>query len=482
MEPLSLTDANQPGHSTSPAPWQEPDLIITNPQDGSPVGRIAAATSDDIASACSMAAEAAPRWAATNPQSRGQALQECAAALADHASELAELNHAETGRPVDQAREGILAGVATLEQYAQLGPLHRGKSLRGDPTSADFTVQGPRGVVAALTPWNDPVAVACGILGAALIMGNTVIHKPSERCPHLGAKLGDVLAEVLPRGVLQTLTGGPKAGALLAQNPHIAVIAHVGASATGAALRRIAAGTGSHVILENGGNDPLLVDAGVDPAWAAGQAALGAFANSGQICTAVERIYVHRSIAAEFLSALESEAQRINAAGSLGPLVDGRLRRNVHAHVTDAVAQGALATVGGVVPATPGSHYPATVLRHCTSQMTVMQEETFGPIAPVQVVDSFEEGLQLAATGRYGLAATVLTGGLSHAHQAVAALEVGTVKINHVFGGAPGGSAQPRRDSGAGFGYGPELLDEMSTVKVVHMEPGPPPGDSLWRR
>lgn len=478
MEPFSLTDANQPRHHKSPAPWREPDLIITNPRDGSPVGRIAAATSDDIASACSMAAEAGPGWAATSPQARGQALQECAAALASHARELAELNHAETGRPTDQALEGTLAGVATLEQYAQLGPLHRGRSLRGDATAADFTVQVPRGVLAALTPWNDPVAVACGILGAGLVMGNTVIHKPSERCPHVGAKLGEVLAEVLPPGVLQTLTGGPKAGALLSQNPHIAVIAHVGASATGDSLRRTAARTGSHVILENGGNDPLLVDAGVDPAWAAGQAALGAFANSGQICTAVERIYVHRSIAQEFLSALEAEAQRINAEDGMGPLVDERLRRNVHAQVAEAVAQGALATVGGVVPATPGSHYPATVLRHCTSHMTVMQEETFGPVAPVQVVDSFDEGLQLAATGRYGLAATVLTGGLSHAQQAVAALDVGTVKINHVFGGAPGGSAQPRRDSGAGFGYGPELLDEMSTVKVVHMEPGPPPTDS----
>ena len=102
-----------------------------------------------------------------------------------------------------------------------------------------------------------------------------------------------------------------------------------------------------------------------------------------------------------------------------------------------------------------------------------MKDETFGPVAPVQVVDSFDEGLRLAAAGRYGLAATVLTGRIAHAQQAIAALPVGTVKVNEVFGGAPGGAAQPRGDSGDGFGYGPELLDEFTRVKVVHVAPPP---------
>ena len=127
------------------------------------------------------------------------------------------------------------------------------------------------------------------------------------------------------------------------------------------------------------------------------------------------------------------------------------------------------------MPDGPGSYYPATVLLDCTADMSVMAEETFGPVAPVQVVDSFEDGLRLAAGGRYGLAATVLTGRIAHAQQAIAALPVGTVKINEVFGGAPGGSAQPRGDSGSGFGYGPELLDEFTRVKVVHL--APPPGE-----
>ena len=147
-----------------------------------------------------------------------------------------------------------------------------------------------------------------------------------------------------------------------------------------------------------------------------------------------------------------------------------------HAHVTKALAQGARAVEGGALPDGPGSFYPATVLLDCTETMQVMTEETFGPVAPVQVVDTFDDGLRLACSGRYGLAATVLSSNIAHIQQAVAALPVGTVKVNAVFGGAPGGAAQPRGESGAGFGYGPELLDEFSQVKVVHIAAPPAAG------
>ncbi|MFD1214837.1 aldehyde dehydrogenase family protein, partial [Arthrobacter sp. GCM10027362] len=385
---------------------------------------------------------------------------------------LAVLNSRETGRPQAQALAGVEAGIATLEQYAELGPLHRGVSLRGSVLASDYTLRQPRGVAALLTPWNDPVAVAAGLLGAALVTGNTVVHKPSERCPHVGLLLGEALDQVFPPGVLATLSGGPEVGRQLTA-AGVDVLAHVGSSATGSAIARAAVGTGAHVIRENGGNDPLLVDQDVDPVWAAGQAALGAFSNSGQICTAVERIYVHRAVAGPFCDALAEEARRWNREGLLGPLVDTRMRDTVHAQVAHALGLGAIAAEGGSIPDGPGAHYPATVLLDCTEQMEIMTEETFGPVAPVKVVDSFAEGLALAAGGRYGLAATVLTGSIAHAQQAAAALPVGTVKINAVFGGAPGGSAQPRGDSGRGFGYGPELLDEFSLVKVVHLEPLP---------
>jgi acyl-CoA reductase-like NAD-dependent aldehyde dehydrogenase len=275
--------------------------------------------------------------------------------------------------------------------------------------------------------------------------------------------------------VLLTLTGGSDVGALLTQQSSVDVFAHVGSSDTGARIARAAVLTGAYVIRENGGNDPLLVDDDVDPGWAAEHAAIGAFSNSGQICTAVERIYVHRTVAAQFCEALTERARSRNRDGLLSPLVDTRMREAVHRHVAGALQLGARATEGGEIPDGPGAFYPATVLLDCTDTMDVMAEETFGPVAPVRIVDSFEEGLCLAASGRYGLAATVLTGSIAHAQQAIAALPAGTVKINEVFGGAPGGSAQPRGDSGHGFGYGPELLDEFTRVKVVHVAAPPLP-------
>lgn len=447
-------------------------ITITDPHDGSPVGIIDPATPEQVHEAVGRAREAQDAWRRTSPADRAALLVRAAELLEQHTDELARMNHRETGRPVEEAAAGIGAAVGTLRQYAELGPLHRGHRLRGGFGAVDYSIAEPRGVAVLVTPWNDPVAVASGLLGAGLVTGNTVIHKPSERCPHLGRMLGEILDPVFPPGVLTTLVGGPATGALLVGHPDVDMVAHVGSTATGTAISRAAAATGAHVVRENGGKDPLLVDAGVDPVWAAQQAALGSFANSGQICTAVERIYVHREVADAFLEALAAEARGRNEAGSVAPLVDRRLRMIVADQVDAAIGAGARCLEGGQVPDGPGAHYPATVLADCTPQMEVMLEETFGPVAPVMVVDSFEQGLAQACSGRYGLAATVLTRDLAHAQQAAAELPVGTVKVNAVFGGAPGGAAHPRKDSGAGFGYGPELLDEFTEVKVVHFADG----------
>lgn len=456
-------------------------IIIRDPRTGDVLWSVAEQGPQDVAHAVEVARNAGSGWAATAAAERGACLREAARALSAAAGELAGLNASETGRPVNEALAGIGAGVSTLEQYAELGPVHRGLSLLGNRFAADYTVAEPRGVAVLLTPWNDPVAVACGLIGAALVTGNTVIHKPSERCPRLGDSLGEVLAPAFPAGVFQTVSGGSGIGALLTQ-ANVDVIAHVGSSASGARIAEAGLHAGAHVIRENGGNDPLLVDADVDPLWAAEQAAIGAFSNSGQICTSVERIYVHQAIADQFCAALGAEAALRNSNDSVAPLVDTRLRDEVHAQVSQARELGAHAVEGGSVPEGSGAFYPATVLLQCTDRMRVMTEETFGPVAPVQVVESFEEGLRRAAAGRYGLAATVLTGSIAHAQRAIAMLPVGTVKVNEVFGGAPGGSAQPRGESGHGFGYGPELLDEFTRVKVVHVAAPPPTSEELRRQ
>jgi acyl-CoA reductase-like NAD-dependent aldehyde dehydrogenase len=448
------------------------DLTVVNPANGTAETMVRFSSGEDVSAAVEAARGAAPGWAATAPAARGAALHAAANAVEQAADELATMMNAEMGKPMGDAGDSITAGVGTLRQYAELGPVHRGRMLAGEDDAIDLMAYGPRGVVAVITPWNDPVAVACGLLGAALVTGNTVVHKPSERTPATGWRLVALLAPHFPPGVLNLVNGDGTVGASLAASP-VDVVAQVGSTATGRSIAAACARTGAKALLENGGSDPLIVDTGVDPGWAASQAATGAFANSGQICTSVERIYALRDVAEPFLDALAAEADRW--ASRLGPMVDRRMRESVDSQVQHAIKEGARAIRGGAAPAGPGAFYPPTVLADCTDAMTIMHEETFGPVAPVMTVESFDEALRRAADSPYGLTATVLTTSMSHAQQAWRALPVGTVKINAVFGGAPGGAAHPRRDSGEGFGYGPELLDEMTAVKVVHLE-APPTG------
>jgi len=451
-----------------------PHLRVLDPADGSVVGDVPVGTAADVERAVVAARTAQRAWARTSPAERAAAVTRAADRIAADAAVLAELTTREMGKPLGDARGGVEAGISTLRQYAELGPLHRGRSLQGSWQATDLMVFEPRGVVAVITPWNDPVAVPCGLLGAALVTGNAVVFKPSERTPHTGVRLAQAIAEELPPGVLNVVCGDGTTGAALAE-AGCDLIAHVGSTATGRAIAAAAARSGAKTLLENGGNDPLLVDSDVDPSWAAQQAALGSFANAGQICTSVERIYVHADVADAFIDALVARASALrqgagtDPATEIGPLVDRRHRDAVHAQVADAVSAGARLRCGGTVPDGPGAFYPATVVDGCTESMALLREETFGPVAAVRVVGSFDEALDAACEGPYGLAATVLTGSMEHAQRAWRELPVGTVKVNAVFGGAPGGAAEPRGASGAGFGYGPELLDEMTTTKVVHV-------------
>ncbi|WP_214413943.1 aldehyde dehydrogenase family protein [Sphaerisporangium fuscum] len=467
--------------------------MVTDPATGEPLGEVPAGCGRDVERAVSSARRAQPGWARTAPADRAARLHKIADRVAARAEDLAGLVTREMGKPIGDARGGVEAGVGTLRQYAELGPLHRGRSLQGHWHATDLMVYEPRGVVAVITPWNDPVAIACGLIGAAVVTGNTVVHKPSERTPHTGALLAELMADELPPGVLTMVPGDARAGEPLAAHPDVDLIAHVGSTATGRAIAQAAARTGAATLLENGGKDALIVDAGVEAKWAAGQAATGCFANAGQICTSAERIYVHKDVAEPFLAALVQRAEELRMGPglhedtTLGPLVDRAQRDLVDRHVRRAVEAGGRVLTGGRVPDGPGAFYPATVLSGCTDDMEIMREETFGPVAAVRVVDSFDEALRLATASRYGLAATVLTPSMTNAQRAWRELPVGTVKINAMFGGAPGGAAQPLRASGHGFGYGPELLDEMTHTKVVHLAPHPDPasprsGESRYGR
>ena len=456
-----------------------PELVVTDPSSGETIDRICCADVPDVVAT----ARAAHRgWERRAPAERAALIKAGAARLREEVEAIALLQTREGGKPLGDSRGGVQAGIAAVEQYAELGPLHRGRSLRGSPQATDWMVPVSRGVAALCLPWNDPVAIACAQMAANLVVGNVVICKPSEKTPLSTALVIDLLNRELPAGVLQLAVGDGEVGAALAGHPGVDVVVHVGSVATGRQVAAACAARGAKAVLELGGKDAMVVDAGIDPEWAAEQAAMGCFANAGQICTSVERVYVHAEVADAFVDELVRRAKSLrlgpgtDPGTDMGPLIDDHQREIVDRHVREALDAGAELRCGGAPVEGLGSYYPPTVLTGVAPGMAVVEEETFGPVAAVQIVDSFDEALRLANATRYGLAAVVLTADLAHAQRATTDLAVGTVKINAAFGGAPGGAATPHGISGEGFGYGPELLDELTRTRVVHLEPPPPPG------
>jgi acyl-CoA reductase-like NAD-dependent aldehyde dehydrogenase len=452
------------------------ELVVTDPATGETIDRLPCS---DPASLVAAARTAHPAWERTPPGDRAAALKAGARRLRAALDDLALLQTRENGKPLDDSRGGVEAGIGAIEQYAELGPLHRGRALQGAWDSTDWMARVSRGVAALCLPWNDPVALAGAQIAANLVVGNTVICKPSEKTPLATAELIRLLNQELPEGVLQLGVGDGELGAALAAHEGVDVVVHVGSIRTGRSVAAACAARGAKAVLELGGKDPMIVDAGVDPSWAAEQAAVGCFANAGQICTSIERVYVHRDLADAFVDELVAKAKSLRLGPGtepeteMGPMIDAGQREIVDRHVREAVDAGAELQCGGSAVEGPGFFYPPTVLTGVKPGMAVLEEETFGPVAAVQVVDSFDEALTLANGTPYGLAACVLTPSLAHAQRAARELAVGTVKVNAVFGGAPGGAATPHGASGDGFGYGPELLDELTRVRVVHLEPPP---------
>ena len=259
---------------------------MLDPATGEPIGHIPAGGVPEANHAVLTARAAQGPWARTAPEARGSLLKAAARRLRDHARELAALQTLETGTPLADSLGGVEAGIGALETYAELGPLERGRPPRGD-----LVVRDPRGVVAILMPWCDPLATTCGVLGAALVMGNTVVLKPSEKAPLAAERM----VELLDLGpILQLLLGDERAARPLSTHAGVDLVMRPGEEAAG-----------SHL---------AIVDAGVDAAWAAEQVAASAFAGAGQSCGSVERVHVHRSLADAFLAALRRGRARSGSA------------------------------------------------------------------------------------------------------------------------------------------------------------------------
>lgn len=387
-------------------------LDVVNPATEQVVAQIPAGSAADADAAVDSARIAHPGWASLDLEDRLGHLSRTADNVERHVRELAELENQEMGKPIPLAEQFIAGGIAALRLSIERARSYRFIADVTAPGESGRTVvvREPLGVVALIVPWNFTVTSILGAFGPLLAAGNTVVIKPSEKAPLSAARLVELCD--LPVGVTNLLLGDARAGKPLAEHEAVKLLHFTGSVDAGRSVGVAAAKRLQRSILELGGNDPVLVDADVDVAATAKAVATSTFINSGQICTSSERIYVHRAVADEFIAALVAEAGAWKVsddpyAQGLGPLVDDIQRGIVHAHVRDAVDRGATLLCGGEQPDRPGYFYPATVLTDVTSDMCIMKEETFGPVAPVTVVDSFAQAIDLANTTSFGLAATV---------------------------------------------------------------------------
>ncbi|NHD19293.1 MULTISPECIES: aldehyde dehydrogenase family protein [unclassified Actinopolyspora] len=450
---------------------------LLNPATEEAIARVPGGSPEDVDRAVEAAHRAQSAWAELPVAERVAWIRARADVIAEHAEELAELECREMGKPVALGRSFVEGAVDTLKNSATEALSYEfERTVVVSDDSRVRVLRHPLGAAAVITPWNFPVAMVLGILGPLLAAGNTVVVKPSERSPMAVARLFELLD--LPAGVVNLVLGDVRAGQPLAEHERIQLVHFTGSVGAG---RRVGAGAGERLhrsVLELGGKDPVVVDAGVDPVATASAVAFGAFVNTGQICTSMERVYVHRAIAAEFVEALV-EVAGTYAFGDgrapdtvLGPLVSEGQRDLVRHHVDDAVQRGATVRTGGVVPERRGFFYPATVLTDVDESMLVMTEETFGPLAPVVVVDSFEEGIERASRSRFGLAATVYTDDPEHM-AAAERIPAGVTWVNQWQGGGPEMVYEPAGDSGMGATGARASYDAATRSASVHIAAAP---------
>jgi acyl-CoA reductase-like NAD-dependent aldehyde dehydrogenase len=444
---------------------------VIDPATEDRIAVLPAGSAEDVDEAVAAARHAQPAWADLSSDERVALLLQCADAFATHRDELVELERQDMGKPADVGGLFTAGAISSFEgdvrealNYSFSTVITQNESGRA------LVVRYPVGVAALLTPWNFTAAVILGAVGSILGAGNTVVVKPSEKSPLSAVRLFELFA-ALPPGVVNLVLGDGRAGRPLASHPGVDLVHFTGSVRTGRSVGAAAGGNLNRAVLELGGKDPVVIDADVDVAQVARDVAFGAFANSGQLCTSIERIYVHRAIADRFIESLVDEARRLaegdGVIARLGPLVDSRQRDLVHRHVLDATDRGATVERGGCVPRGRGFFYPPTVITGVNETMVIMNEETFGPLAPVQVVDSFNEGLERAAQTDFGLAATVYTSNEAHA-LAAHRLPAGLVWINKWHGGVPGQIYEPAKESGVGATGGRAAYDAATRPTAVY--------------
>ncbi|AYN27705.1 aldehyde dehydrogenase family protein [Buttiauxella sp. 3AFRM03] len=417
-------------------------------------------------------------WRRLKPLERERLMHRLADLIEANADELAEIESIDMGKSVSQARDVDIQGtIDTFRYFAGWASKLHGRtvepSLPGNYLA--YTRKEPIGVVAAIVPWNFPLQTMAWKLAAALAVGCTAVIKPAELTSLSTLRFAELVQEAgIPDGVINIITGhGHVIGAAMASHPGIDKVTFTGSTPVGREVGHTAVENIKRVTLELGGKSPVLVLEDADIPAAAQAVANGVFFNSGQVCDAGTRAYIHRSIYDRFLTALADYTSTLKIAPGLdrecfiSPLVSARQKDSVLSYIDAGVREGATLYYGGRPQQEEGFFVEPTIFAHCRNDMRIVQEEIFGPVLVTAPFDTVEEAIELANDSPFGLAAAIYSNDLARVHTLIPQLHAGSVYVNAHSTIDPALPFGGFKDSGFGKDLGPEQLDHLMETKTV---------------
>lgn len=452
---------------------------VVSPIDGIEIGSIAWSDRATAVAAIAAARAAQTAWRRTALWDRARACRRIADSIEARRSDIAALLTREQGKPVAEALFEVGKAADGFRLAADLVRYLEGATIpTEDPRKRVMSFYQPRGVYAVITPWNFPVNIPVEYLAPGIAAGNTIVWTPAPTTSLVAAALIAAIEDAdLPAGVINLVTGeGATVGDEIVSNPGTDAVGFTGSSATGKRIAERAAG--KPLLMEMGGNGPVVILADADLDRAAAATASGCFVNAGQVCSSSERIIVHRSVYDDFAARMAAAAEAVVVGDprkpgvTMGPLNNPAVAAKVAAHVADARERGARILSGGAPPPDMPSplYFAPTVIADVPRDSLINREETFGPVAPLIPVGDDDEALAVADDNRYGLVASVFTADIDRAFRFIDALPTGIVNVNdtsnywelHIpFGGISG------KDSGLGRIGGRHTLMAMSDIKTA---------------
>lgn len=439
-------------------------LQSIDPSSGELLGDVHITPLESVAQVVSDARTARNDWGKIAIDERIYIIQKAYAAVENKMMELAELLSREMGKDIRRAAgevQGVIYGGPYIAQSA-------GKALKTIHVGGSEVEYRPFGTVAVISPWNYPLAMANNLIVPALVAGNTVVWKPSEETPLIAQAFYEILNSKLPENVLQIIHGNGEQGRLLVESD-VDMIAFTGSQAAGKDIMRRASGGVKRLIMELGGNDPLIVLGDADIHAAARFAVGSSFENAGQMCTSTERIYVDETVADEFEKLVVQYAKQYktgpwNMDGvNIGPIINTKQHRTIVEHIADAILKGATCLLGGSKQEPP--YIKPTILTGMSPIMLIEREETFGPVVCISRYSDLKEAIGRANDSSYGLGAVVY--GSTEASAVADQLVAGMIGINQ---GAGGGGDLPwvgAKQSGLGFHGSADGHKQFAQVRIV---------------